>query len=83
MTWIKERIREVELFDEEELRQAAKHKNKKAAGCDGVPAEAIKVMVEEVGQRVLEVMNKLYRTGRFPELWKTASISYKHIGEII
>lgn len=29
MTWIKERIREVELFDEEELRQAAKLKNKK------------------------------------------------------
>lgn len=58
-------------FSEEELTQAAKTlKNKKAAGPDGIPVEALKVIVKARPQLLLSLYNKCLSEGVFPEIWK-------------
>lgn len=53
---------------------AGKLKNGKAPGIDGIPSEAVNVMVEAVGERVLRVMNCLYEDASFPIMWKKSKL---------
>lgn len=54
-----------------ELNEAAdKLKLKKAPGRDGIPAEAVKVLVKTLPEKVLSVLNLLIRECRLPNFWK-------------
>lgn len=45
-------------------------KRRKAAGPDGVPPEAVKILLKEHPEKVLEVLNELLKKGSFPKKWK-------------
>jgi hypothetical protein len=56
-----------ELMDSE-IREAIKELKKgKAVGCDGIPAELIKIVGEDAEKHLLNVCRKMYETGMWPE----------------
>lgn len=58
-------------FTESELKAAAQtFKNQKAPGPDGIPAEVLKIIVNERPQIMLEMYNECLREGIFPQVWK-------------
>lgn len=67
---------DIQLFTENELIGAVnKLKLRKAPSPDKITNEMIQVIVKEYPNHFLKVMNKLIRNGRFPEIWKRATLA--------
>lgn len=56
------------------LAAATKLKNRKSPGPDGIPAEVIKAAAATVPDILLTVMNTALQRGKFPDIWKTATL---------
>lgn len=66
---------DVDPFTEAEIALAAsKMRRRRAPRPDGIPAELVKVTVENFPRELLEMMNELLRMGIFPERWKIAKL---------
>lgn len=73
--WSREPAEEFDCFTSGELIEAAqKLKIGMAPRRDGIPPEAVKVAVENIGEYILKVMNGLLVTGKFPTQWKEAKL---------
>lgn len=58
------------IITESEIRYAIKvSKNKKACGCDNLPAELLKLIDEDGIKVLLKVFNYIYKTGEYPSNW--------------
>lgn len=69
------------LFTTEELNTAAlRMPAGKAPGPDGIPNEALKIVVREDPEAVLTLMNACLKEMRFPERWKVARLVLLHKG---
>lgn len=53
---------------------AARIKARKAAGPDGIPPEAVKILMKERPGFFAAVVEKLLAAGRFPKTWKTGRL---------
>ena len=62
-------------FTKEELEMAVRRlKTKRALGPDGIPAEALKLLVSESPEILLNVFNSAVKKGVFPSIWKRATL---------
>lgn len=62
-------------FTREELEEAAARiRNRKAAGPDGIPPEAVKLACKHSEEYMLEVYNDLLKAESFPKIWKAARL---------
>lgn len=60
---------------EGEIESAAERlKEKRAPGMDGIPAEAVKILVREQMDYVHRMLNNLYSSCSFPQMWKTSRL---------
>nr|CAH7763873.1 unnamed protein product [Callosobruchus chinensis] len=65
----------VELSTHQELKEACiRLKSEKAPGLDGIPPEAIKMIVETAPDFFLAMLNSLLKQQTFSECWKTARL---------
>ena len=58
----------------EEVEQARNRLATKAPGLDGIPPEVARLLVKRWPKVFQDLANKLLREGRFPRLWKRASL---------
>lgn len=73
--WDETQVKEIKLFDIQKPRNALKKiKTKKAPGLDGILPEMAKVVAETEEKKCLQVFNNLWKSGAFPERWKSRQL---------
>ncbi|XP_039315229.1 stress response protein nst1-like [Solenopsis invicta] len=65
---------EEEIVEAEIIKAVGKLKVKKAAGIDGIPAEAWKYAGKELWKRLVKIMKRIWYTGKMPNDWRMSII---------